>query len=54
MPGRDFPDLRFFADGELPKAEPRRSRICPRRSRIDRLGSESDKSKLGEDFPDLR
>ena len=44
----------FRGGRELPEAEPRRSGICPRRSRIDRLGSESDKSKLGRDFPDLR
>ena len=44
----------FRGGRELPKAEPRRSGICPRRSRIDGLGSGSGKSKPGRDFPDLR
>ena len=44
----------FRGRRELPKAGPRRSRICPRRSRIRHLGSGSSKSKPGRDFPDLR
>ena len=44
----------FRGGRELPKAQPRRSRICPRRSRIDHLGSGSGKSKPGKDFSDLR
>ena len=44
----------FRGGRELPEAEPRRSGICPRRSRIDGLGSGSGKSKPGRDFPDLR
>ena len=44
----------FRGGRELPKAEPRRSGICPRRSRIDGLVSGSGKSKPGRDFPNLR
>ena len=44
----------FRGGRELPKAEPRRSRICRGRSRIHHLGSGSGKSTPGRDFPDLR
>ena len=44
----------FRGGRELPKAEPRRSRICPSSSRIHHLGSGSGKSKPGRDFHDLR
>ena len=43
----------FRGGRELPKAEPRRSRMGPSRSRIHHLGRGSGKSKPGKDFPDL-